>query len=56
MAECARQAKLHNVRNTTETETKVKPTHLIHCTFCFDRGSKRQTPLKGKLLKIFLTR
>lgn len=28
MAECARQAKLHNVRNTTKTETKVKPTPL----------------------------
>jgi len=58
MDECARQAKFHNVRNTTQTEMKVKATTLNLTTFCFDRGSKRLTPLKGnvKLLKIFLTR
>lgn len=32
----------------TETETKVKPSSLNQMTFCFDRGTKRKTPLKGK--------
>lgn len=50
MAECAREAELHNDWNSTETETKVKPSSLndSQMTFCFDRGTKRQTPLKGK--------
>lgn len=44
MAECERE----RPESYTITETKVKPFPLNQITFCSDRGTKRQTPLKGK--------